>query len=423
MGGPLAVVLRPCSPGGVSTSRLLKRPPFPVSESASRSFPSICRYSTSWGSTTAPRTTPTRGERSSSTTPRNARRTFRFADGLPGTPTHAFHGRRTSLDTELLQIAKRSGAKVWQTRANSVEVRNDLVRVATDDGDATARYVIDASGPSALIGRQKRAIRPIRGFGIAAAFSHYTNLSDHAIQHFQPEGNITILMHEQGWAWAIPLTERTLSVGLVSRTKSIGEAFHCQFTEQSPYLAPLLQGASRGEVRTVGNFSFANDAPNGARYCCIGDAGTFLDPVFSSGISLALQNATRTSRRLLEAFADDREGEPSLVDDIVEAMHRAYGVFGSLIHAFYNTRIVDNLFFVQDPDPRDSRRARQHPCGGRLSFRQRASGRGHLQPPPLVLEDRCARASRPSWATATGPITPVGAALETLRCPRSPALP
>jgi flavin-dependent dehydrogenase len=113
----------------------------------------------------------------------------------------------------------------------------------------------------------------------------------------------------------------------------------------------VVRGARRLDTRIVGNFSFRNSRRCGARFACVGDAACFLDPVFSSGVALALFGAEALVERLLPALEAREEDDPNLLVDASERMDHAYSFWSTLVHAFYHTRIVRNLFFAARPDP------------------------------------------------------------------------
>ena len=91
--------------------------------------------------------------------------------------------------------------------------------------------------------------------------------------------------------------------------------------------------------------------PCGPRTTCIGDAAAFLDPVFSSGVALALVSAAQTADLLGPALESGSEADPTLMKPVSDALDVAYRTFANFIHRFYSTRLVQNLFFSQDPDP------------------------------------------------------------------------
>jgi hypothetical protein len=100
----------------------------------------------------------------------------------------------------------------------------------------------------------------------------------------------------------------------------------------------------------IRNFSFINRNSYGKRWACIGDAACFLDPVFSSGVSLALLSGEAMADVLSEALKQNAEDSPTLASGLSQQMYRGYRTFGSIIKAFYDTNIVENLFFAEDPE-------------------------------------------------------------------------
>jgi hypothetical protein len=110
-------------------------------------------------------------------------------------------------------------------------------------------------------------------------------------------------------------------------------------------------GATRTPARIIRNFSYRNARSRGPRWSCAGDASLFLDPVFSSGVSLAMLGGEQTAELLSGALREGREDDPALMAPVAEKMRTAYVSFASLIGAFYKTRIVENLFFAPNPHP------------------------------------------------------------------------
>ena len=93
------------------------------------------------------------------------------------------------------------------------------------------------------------------------------------------------------------------------------------------------------------NFSFRNGRASGSRFCCVGDSACFIDPVFSSGVSLAMTRAARTAERLLPALEQGTEADADLMAPVEAEMQRGYDTFAGLVDRFYNTRFVDNMIF------------------------------------------------------------------------------
>ncbi|MCA8977825.1 MAG: tryptophan 7-halogenase, partial [Planctomycetes bacterium] len=113
-----------------------------------------------------------------------------------------------------------------------------------------------------------------------------------------------------------------------------------------PMVQRLCLGAERLQTRVVGNFSYTNRVPHGARFAAVGDAACFLDPVFSSGVTLALYGAGSLVDVLGPALAAGREAEPELLAEHTAAMDRACATFAGLIERFYNSRLAESMFLT-----------------------------------------------------------------------------
>jgi flavin-dependent dehydrogenase len=285
---------------------------------------------------------------------------FRFADGLPGTPDHAFQVERAPFDAMLQETARWSGAEVRSgVRVRDVRVEQgggdeavDPLEVVTERETLRARFVVDASGQQALLGRRLRSITPMHRFGRAAAFAHYSGIADDAWRRdVLPEGNIKIFMRGDGWGWAIPLRGQTLSVGFVNARAKVEVSLVDEEVAASPLLRRLTARGTRGEVRRIGDYSFKNTRPRGSRFACVGDAACFIDPMFSTGVSLGMLDAMGLADLLDPALRAGREASPDLMAPREARMEVAYRTFMALVSRFYNTRLVKNLFFDDATEP------------------------------------------------------------------------
>ena len=152
--------------------------------------------------------------------------------------------------------------------------------------------------------------------------------------------------------WVIHLPGRRLSVGLVTKRPGLSaDALDAEIAS-SPLLRCLTAGTSRTPSQLVGGFSYRNASPSGARYACVGDAACFLDPVFSSGVSLALVGAKSLVEQLAPALQNGAEANEDLCAPHLEKMEEGYRAFALMIHRFYNTRLVDNVVLGSPPDGR-----------------------------------------------------------------------
>jgi flavin-dependent dehydrogenase len=277
---------------------------------------------------------------------------FPFADALPGPPRFAYQVERARFDIELADAAARAGAEVrFATAAKSFAIADDGVTIELDGGPVHARYLVDAGGRRSLSSRGGRDVITIDDLGHAAAFAHYEDLADEVWAELAERGDIRVLRIPDGWIWVIPLATKRLSVGAVLRTGPLPEDFAEQQVAASPMLRGLTAGARLQARRRVGDYSYACTNPCGPRRVAIGDAAGFLDPLFSSGVAIALTSAAHMVDRLVPALAERREHDPELMADHVRASAVAYRSFHIIAHRWYNSRLLENVFFAGDPDP------------------------------------------------------------------------
>ncbi len=260
---------------------------------------------------------------------------------------------RALFDHMLAENAVAQGAALQQEEAVRSLAFGDNVRVATTRGEYRARYFIDATGRSVFLARLNGSIRRIENLGKFSLYTHYRDVLSADARALFESGNVKILLVDIGWLWIIPLVGNRLSVGLVvqqwvDRSRRGAELFD-RYVGESPLLTALLQGAVRDmPVRAEADFSFANVRRFGPRFACCGDAAGFLDPIFSSGVFLAVTGAERVADRLHEALAARTEGVPDL--HAADNVHYASG-FRSMqlfVERFYHYDMVQRLFFRAD---------------------------------------------------------------------------
>lgn len=229
---------------------------------------------------------------------------FEFADAMDKSMPMAYQVRRAEFDEILIRNASRKNARVVE----GCQVQNvdflpgnggALVQGRHDDGHTEtvhARFVLDASGRETFLGNRLKAKQRNKKHNSTAIYAHYTGAERNT---GKAAGNITIFWFEHGWFWFIPLADGSTSVGAVTwpyylktRNKKSLELF---LQETIALCAPLnekLQHAQLSSpVEATGNFSYACDHTHGSNYLLLGDAYTFIDPVFSSGVMLAMQSA------------------------------------------------------------------------------------------------------------------------------------
>ena len=276
---------------------------------------------------------------------------FPFSEAMDGCPEHAWHVDRSRFDVLVRDRARAAGAEVRHGVAVERVALDDPneVRLGTTDGDVRARFFVDATGQNRFLARRLEGIEGYRDFGLAACFTHFDGLGDAYDDVFGERGDIRIMVRTDGWGWIIPLPDRRLSIGVVSRTR-IGKNELDAGLLSGPLATRLTEGARRGPTRIVGNFSYRNASPNGPRYGAVGDASAFIDPLFSSGVTLALCGANDLADDVLAGFHAGREGAPDLLEAHAARMDRACRTFAALIHRYYHRGFADSFFLRGMPD-------------------------------------------------------------------------
>lgn len=232
------------------------------------------------------------------------RQSFEFADAWDKSMPYAYQVRRSEFDLILLRNAARAGAKVSEEcRVEHVDLEASAefsdVRARHADGRQVhyrARFIVDASGRDTFLASRLKIKHKNPKHNSVAVFAHFEGAQRH---EGKSEGNISLYWFEHGWFWFIPLRDGATSVGMVSwpyfmRTR--GERDLGQFLRDGiamcPPLAERLAGARIvHDTEATGNFSYLSERTHGRNYVLLGDAFAFIDPVFSSGVMLAMQGA------------------------------------------------------------------------------------------------------------------------------------
>ncbi|GBR35540.1 oxidoreductase [Neoasaia chiangmaiensis NBRC 101099] len=230
---------------------------------------------------------------------------FRWAIGAR--ETHAYQVRRSEFDEILFRnaaahgVSTREGIRVTEARFPPGQ-RADILAV---DGQKRVRrfaprFVLDGSGRDGFLSHRFHERRANKHNSTAAIFTHFRHVER---RESGMEGYISIHLVEDGWFWMIPLRDDVMSVGFVGDRKAFREHagprtdLFWKKVAESPSVSRRLANATQlNPLSTTGNYSYRADRNWGAGYYMIGDAYAFLDPVFSSGVLLAMRSAYRGAR-------------------------------------------------------------------------------------------------------------------------------
>jgi flavin-dependent dehydrogenase len=243
---------------------------------------------------------------------------FNFADAWDKSMPFAYQVRRSEFDDVLLKNAAAKGAAVIEEcRVRDVEFDSGgaTVHASHKDGRQAswrARFVIDASGRDTFLGNKLGAKRRNRRHNSAAMYAHFHGARRHP---GDAEGNITVFWFDHGWFWFIPLRDGATSIGVVSwpyylqaRSGRSPRQFFLDTIALCPSLQDRLEDARlASDVEATGNFSYVCDRTHGPGYLLLGDAYSFIDPVFSTGVLLAM-NSAFVGAEAVDAFLHRRPG-------------------------------------------------------------------------------------------------------------------
>jgi flavin-dependent dehydrogenase len=232
---------------------------------------------------------------------------------------YTYHVDRGLFDLLLLQHANKLGAEVYEgVSVSGIDMTDrDMPRVKYSIGGkehkTSARIVVDASGRRTLLGNQFRwkVHDPVfdqyalhtwfEGYDRTALAKRNDHFGDYIFIHFLPLSNT--------WIWQIPITSTITSIGVVTQKKNFAksrasrEAFFWDCIGTRPDLLEALKRSDQiRPLKEEGDYSYAMKQICDDRILLIGDAARFVDPIFSTGVSIALNSARFASRDIIGAM-------------------------------------------------------------------------------------------------------------------------
>jgi flavin-dependent dehydrogenase len=248
---------------------------------------------------------------------------FEFANAWDKGFPYSFHVKRSQFDHILLKNARAKGAEVIEgCRITAVDFLDEggvLAKGRDEEGEPRswrARFFVDASGRDTLLANQLGFKRRNRRHSSAAVFAHFTGARR---LPGKAEGHISISWFDQGWFWFIPLPDGITSIGAVCRPehlkarKSDLNSFFMSTIAMCPEISDRLKDAKlAGPVTATGNYSYRADRMIGKDYILLGDAFAFIDPVFSSGVYLAMTSAVHGAAAVDTCLRDPGAAAPAL---------------------------------------------------------------------------------------------------------------
>ncbi|MDQ2868706.1 MAG: tryptophan 7-halogenase [Verrucomicrobiota bacterium] len=278
---------------------------------------------------------------------------FLFKDGYNSRTDRSYQVLRSDFDKLLLDHAAETGAEVCEeTTVDAADFDDDGVRLRVSrpdhsQRDLRAKFVIDASGRNSFVGTK---------FQLKKSYPHLQKLSLFA--HFEGvnreegiDGTLTRMVRTlQGWFWIIPLRDDRTSIGLVidsaefKRAKLSPEEFFERAIAEQPVVNARLENARRvSQVYSAADFSYRSSKLAGDRWLLAGDAAGFIDPVFSSGVFLAVYAGEKAADAITAAMARPQR-RAKLFANYEKLVNRAMDIYLRFVDAWYSGKEFVEVF-------------------------------------------------------------------------------
>ena len=269
---------------------------------------------------------------------------------------YTYHVDRGKLDLLLLKRAEELGSTVYQ----GVPVKQVLFKdgyaagvrigVGNQDIDLHSKIVVDASGRNTLLGRQlKLKVKDpfFNQYAVHAWFEGVDRGDEDVANHI----HIYFLPIERGWVWQIPITEKVTSMGVVLEKDAFTkvargnlEEFFWEQMQTNDNLVQAMGNARRiNEFKTEGDYSYKMSKFVGDGYLLVGDAARFVDPIFSSGVSIAMHGARNAAERIKVALERNDFSE-AVLKPFEEKMRAGVEIWYEFIRLYYKLLPLFTLF-------------------------------------------------------------------------------
>ena len=270
---------------------------------------------------------------------------------------HSYQVWRPQFDKILLDNAKAQGVTVLEGHQVTEVIFDgeeaigvEFTNVDGVPGEAQCRFIVDASGQSTLISRNRNSKKWDPFFQNLAVYAYFTGAKPLP----EPDqNNIFIESYRYGWLWSIPLHTGRTSVGVVvdSQTGQEGiqqngaKAFLEAQLAQSNHTRAMLENANiDSEPNVVMDWSYTAEKLYGPGYILTGDAACFVDPLFSSGVHLALMSGI-----LAAAYVTTALNNPTMVEDAGQVYQelylKEYNQFREMARLFYSSNLTTESYF------------------------------------------------------------------------------
>jgi flavin-dependent dehydrogenase len=279
---------------------------------------------------------------------------FHFKNGFRLAHTSAYQVERAIFDKLLLDHAGASGAEVHEaTSVESVsfDAEGAALRIKDASGSAAelrARYVIDASGRNTVVGTHFKLKQRYPTLNKFSVFAHWEGVTR------EPgiDGSLTRMVrgHDR-WFWMIPLGETRMSIGLVMDTANFKalkqapeEALESALAAEPTIMARMAAAERVTPVYSTGDYSYRNASFAGERWLLAGDAAGFIDPVFSTGVFLALASGEHAADAI-DAALRDPGCKAKRFARYEKGLNRVMDLYLRFVNSWYSHQFIEVITF------------------------------------------------------------------------------
>ncbi len=285
------------------------------------------------------------------------RERFSFAEMFPGQRPAAMQVPRGEFDQCLATEARRKGVDIrFQQRVDHIEFSGtgaSLAQVTDVETNAKttieAKWVLDCSGYGRVLPKMLKLEKPPSLGPRVAIFNHFEG---DVRPEGQAEGDIWVCIHPKGpWIWIIPFSNGRTSVGVVGERAMVeaagandAERLNALLAQDPNAMLRLANAAPVLKTARLESWSAAVTRFHGPGWAVTGNASEFLDPVFSSGVTLALESAHRAAKLVHRQLAGE---DVDWDKEYTQVMDRAVGVFRVFVHSWYSGELIKVLMHKQ----------------------------------------------------------------------------
>lgn len=280
-----------------------------------------------------------------------------FRDNLGQKWGTSFQVKREEFDNVLLESAKKLGADV-RHGYEVTDYNNDKNMITSTDKNGEekifkAKFVLDASGYGRVLPKLLDLDIPS---DLRLRNAIFTRVKGEIRRPGDKEGLIDIVIHDnnQAWLWVIPFSDGTTSVGVVceeayfQKTGLSKENFLDKVFEEHKYLKEKFENAEKIiPVGIINGYSSAIRTMHGKGFALSGNATEFLDPVFSSGVTLALESSDKVADLIIKELKGEKVDWQVEYEDY---MMIGINVFREFVYAWYEGKLRKIFYSVQKPD-------------------------------------------------------------------------